>query len=102
MAQIERVQQAGILLSHVDTHKHAHMFPVVLRPLLRAAKACGISAVRNPFEPACLCHCGPGRRDFKLGKRFVQMTVLRSFAPGFRREVSDRECAPPTEPWACW
>ena len=26
--------------------------------------------------------------DFKVGKRFVQMTMLRSFAPGFRREVA--------------
>ena len=37
-AQIERMQAAGIQPSHFDTHKHAHMFPAVLRPLLRAAK----------------------------------------------------------------
>ncbi len=38
-AQIERIQQAGIQPSHFDTHKHAHMFPAVLRPLLRAARS---------------------------------------------------------------
>ncbi len=27
------------------------MFPHILRPVLRAAKSCGIRAVRNPFEP---------------------------------------------------
>jgi chitin disaccharide deacetylase len=50
-AQIRKIQSAGITLTHVDSHKHTHMFPQVLRPVLRAAKACGIGAVRNPFEP---------------------------------------------------
>lgn len=50
-AQIESLQQRGLRLTHIDTHKHTHMFPQVLRPVLRAARACGISRVRNPFEP---------------------------------------------------
>jgi hopanoid biosynthesis associated protein HpnK len=50
-AQIEALQSKGVRLTHVDTHKHTHMFPGVLRPVLRAAKAAGIRAVRNPFEP---------------------------------------------------
>lgn len=51
-AQITKLQKAGLTLTHVDTHKHTHMFPVVLRPLLRAARSAGIRVVRNPFEPA--------------------------------------------------
>lgn len=50
-AQIRKIQASGITLTHVDSHKHTHMFPHVLRPLLRAARASGIHAVRNPFEP---------------------------------------------------
>ncbi len=50
-AQIRRLQAAGLRVSHIDTHKHTHLFPRVLRPLLRAARACGIPAIRNPFEP---------------------------------------------------
>ncbi len=50
-AQIRKIQSAGIVVSHVDTHKHTHLFPKILRPLLRAAAACGIHAVRNPFGP---------------------------------------------------
>lgn len=50
-AQIRKIQSSGIKLAHVDSHKHTHMFPHVLRPILRAARACGIRAVRNPFEP---------------------------------------------------
>jgi predicted glycoside hydrolase/deacetylase ChbG (UPF0249 family) len=51
-AQIRRLQAAGLRVSHVDTHKHTHLFSGVLRPLLQAARACGIPAIRNPFEPA--------------------------------------------------
>lgn len=50
-AQIRRIQAMGIDVTHVDTHKHTHMFMPVLRPLLRAAVACGVRAIRNPFEP---------------------------------------------------
>jgi chitin disaccharide deacetylase len=50
-AQIRRLQQTGLRVSHVDTHKHTHLFPRVLRPLLQAARACGVPAIRNPFEP---------------------------------------------------
>ena len=51
VAQIRRLQSAGIHVTHVDTHKHTHMFVRVLRPLLRAARVCGVGAIRNPFEP---------------------------------------------------
>ncbi len=51
-AQIRRMQNAGITVTHLDTHKHTHIFPRVLAPLLRAALACGVRAIRNPFEPA--------------------------------------------------
>ena len=50
-AQIRRVQAAGVCVSHFDTHKHTHIFPKVLRPLLLAAAECGVRAVRNPFGP---------------------------------------------------
>ncbi len=52
IAQMRALQELGLQLTHIDTHKHTHMFPQVLRPLLRAARACGIHAIRNPFEPA--------------------------------------------------
>ena len=51
VAQIRSIQAAGVRVTHLDTHKHTHMFPRVLRPLLRAALQCGVRAIRNPFEP---------------------------------------------------
>lgn len=50
LAQIASLQARGLCLTHIDTHKHTHMFPRILRPVLRAARAAGIRCVRNPFE----------------------------------------------------
>jgi len=86
-AQFERIQAAGVQLSHFDTHKHAHMFPAVLRPLLRAAKAHGVAAVRNPFGQVWPLPWASLMRTSRLWKRFAQLSVLRNFAGNFRREV---------------
>lgn len=89
-AQIRKIQASGIAVSHIDTHKHTHLFPQILRPLLRAARECGIRAVRNPFGP---------RRPMKpsqllarpnLWTRYAEMKILRRFAGKFRA-AADRE-----------
>ena len=85
-AQILRLQQAGIHVTHVDTHKHTHMFPAVLDALLRAAETCGVRAVRNPFEPAWSLTATP-----KSGfVRKLQVRCLNSFRRNFRRQVRER------------
>jgi predicted glycoside hydrolase/deacetylase ChbG (UPF0249 family) len=86
-AQMERIQAAGVQVSHFDTHKHAHMFPAVLRPLLRAARACKVPAVRNPFGQVWPLPWSSVLRTRRLWKRFAQLNVLRNFATNFRQEV---------------
>ncbi|MGC2107869.1 MAG: ChbG/HpnK family deacetylase [Candidatus Korobacteraceae bacterium] len=87
-AQIDRIQGVGIQPSHFDTHKHAHMFPAVLRPLLRAARARNVSAVRNPFGQLWPLPLSSLLRTRLAWKRLAQLHVLRSFAAAFRREVA--------------
>ncbi|MGI9103480.1 MAG: carbohydrate deacetylase [Terriglobales bacterium] len=86
-AQIARLQSAGIHVTHFDTHKHTHLFPGVLRPLLQAAKACGIRAVRNPFEPHPLVRLRSVASAPKLLTRYVAVRTLRAMAAEFRRLV---------------
>lgn len=85
-AQIARLRACGLRLTHIDTHKHAHMFPAVLRPLLRAAKAAGIGAVRNPFEPAW----SRRRTAHASLLRRVQLSLLHRLEPAFRRIVAEQ------------
>ena len=86
-AQFLRIQAAGIALSHFDCHKHAHMFPAVLQPLLRAAKARGVRAVRNPFGRLFPLPIGLLLGSPKLWTRLAQMNLLRKFTANFQHEV---------------
>ena len=92
-AQIQKIQSAGITVSHFDTHKHAHMFPAVLRPLLRAAKNCGVPALRNPFPPFRALPEGTVLSRPGLWKRYAQVKALRGFAASFHRLVHDHGLA---------
>jgi predicted glycoside hydrolase/deacetylase ChbG (UPF0249 family) len=83
-AQIALLQKQGLQLSHIDTHKHTHMFPAVLRPVLRAAREAGIRAVRNPFEPAWSGRATP---HAPLLRR-IEVGALRRLEPAFRRIVA--------------
>lgn len=86
-AQMRKLQAAGIVLSHFDTHKHTHVFPPVLRALLRAARACGVPAVRNPFEPEAVIGMRGCFGSPKLMLRYGAVRALRSMAREFRRLV---------------
>jgi hopanoid biosynthesis associated protein HpnK len=84
-AQIALLQSKGVVLTHIDTHKHVHIFPAVLRPVLRAARAAGIHAVRNPFEPAWSRRTTP----HAPWMRRAEVSLLRLWEPAFRRIVAE-------------
>jgi len=86
-AQIRKIQAAGITLTHVDTHKHTHMFPHVLRPLIKAAQACGIRAIRNPFEPFRAWTASVASKP-GLWARAFEVTLLLKFANASRRIIA--------------
>jgi predicted glycoside hydrolase/deacetylase ChbG (UPF0249 family) len=97
-AQLAVVQEAGVQLSHFDTHKHAHMFPAVLRPLLRAARSRGVPAVRNPFGQVWpLPLSVRGRRGNDWRNLACCGPLLQTFAVKWPRRV----CAPRTARLAC-
>ena len=91
-AQIRKLQASGIPVTHLDSHKHTHLFPRVLRPLLRAAKSCGVRAIRNPFEriQGSQLAASPS-----LWRRWTEVGVLRSLARQFREAVQQAGIATP-------
>jgi hopanoid biosynthesis associated protein HpnK len=84
-AQIRKLQSHGIDVSHVDTHKHTHMFPAALRGVLRAARTCGVNAIRNPFDMVAANFV---RAQRGLWKRYAQVRTLRGLAGQFRKAVA--------------
>ena len=84
-AQIQYLQSRGLHVTHVDTHRHTHVFPSVLRPLLRGARACGIRSVRNPFEPIWAI-----RATASTGfVRAAQVSILRCLQSPWHRILAE-------------
>lgn len=45
--QIEKILNRGIILSHIDTHHHIHLFPLVLIAVIKVAKKYNIRKIRT-------------------------------------------------------
>jgi hopanoid biosynthesis associated protein HpnK len=88
-AQIGLLQSKGLKLTHIDTHKHTHMFPAVLRPVLRASRSAGIGAIRNPFEPAWAVRATAGAGM----ARCFEVSLLRKLESLCRRIIAEQGLA---------
>lgn len=87
VAQIRKIQAAGIQVTHVDTHKHTHLFPAILKAVVKAARICGVRAIRNPFVPASALRLRQFANQPELWKRYGQVRVLRTLAGRFRQRM---------------
>jgi chitin disaccharide deacetylase len=86
-AQIRKIQAEGISISHLDSHKHTHLFPAVLRPILRAARTCDVRALRNPFGPRRPLESNDLLVQPNLWIRYAEVRVLTALASKFRETV---------------
>ena len=84
-AQIQKLQRAGINITHLDTHKHTHLFSAVCRPLLQLAERLSIPAIRYPFEQEWSLALGHGNRTRRL-----QVKVLSPLKTRFERQPQIR------------
>jgi predicted glycoside hydrolase/deacetylase ChbG (UPF0249 family) len=77
-AQIHKLQRAGIPLTHLDSHKHTHLFPAIARPVFETAARLHVPAARNPFEPAWSTALSTAS-----AMRRLQLRILNTFGPAF-------------------
>lgn len=68
-AQIERALRAGIEPTHLDSHKHVHLFPPLLQPIVDLAREYHIGYVRLPVEKASI-------RSIKRGPAWLVLWTL--------------------------
>jgi len=50
-AQFQAFRDTGLVLDHVNCHKHMHLHPTIGRLLLKVGREYGLKAVRYPYEP---------------------------------------------------
>lgn len=83
-AQVQRVLNSGIQITHLDSHKHSATHPRVMEALARVATEFGIKCVRNPFESVFA-----GRLDsqpkWAYLKQFALSAAIAPAAIGFTR-----------------
>jgi len=87
VAQVGKMRAAGIEVSHLDTHKHTHIFPTVLRALIAAARICGVPAIRNPIVPPKAFPISSLIGRPGMWSRYAQVWLLRSLGPQFQKQV---------------
>ena len=51
-AQFEAFRATGLMLDHVNGHRHFHVHPVIAKCVLRIGRQFGVRAIRVPLEPA--------------------------------------------------
>lgn len=97
-AQVQRVVSAGITLSHLDSHKHSHTHPRVMKALGQVAAEFGIKSVRNPFEsviaPALTGPSARRRRGVYL-KQYAMSAAVSVRARAFKRLARDHGLSMP-------
>ena len=74
-AQVLKVKQCGIKVSHLDSHQHLHMLPQILKITMRIAKKYGIPVIRFPLESAQFYML----KRFGSYSRFFQLLILNWF-----------------------
>ena len=82
-AQVQRIVSAGIQPTHIDTHKHTHILPPVLRALCAVAREFRIPWVRLPVD-----YPMPQRGAFS---QHMAGLVMRRFSPSIAKTVATNQ-----------
>src|SRR5262245_13297844 len=67
-AQIERLRDSGVSLTHLDAHKHVHLYPPIFSVVARLAARFAVPVVRVPYERGSWLNAavwGWGRRNYR-------------------------------------
>jgi chitin disaccharide deacetylase len=87
--QIEKIRRAGIEPTHLDTHKHTHVHPVVMNAVGRIAREMGIQYVRNPVENLRDSWTGARNGANSRLRNLAAAATVRVLASGFATRCSE-------------
>ena len=79
--QLARLRDAGLVVTHIDSHRHAHCLPGVWSGVVRAAREARVGIVRVPLESL-----GMNATDVAAtGKKIALAATFHLVAPGAAR-----------------
>ena len=97
-AQIEKVQRAGIAVTHLDGHKHVHALPGIFPIVVRLTRRYGVGRIRPAVERA-LGLAGLLRRHAgaapMIVKQYVQARALTLLVMDWRDRLQQNGIASP-------
>jgi hopanoid biosynthesis associated protein HpnK len=78
-AQFVAFQRTGLVLDHLNAHKHFHLHPTVLALMLRIGREFGVPAIRLPREPLWFAARGSSPLGALAGRAFLDpwLALLR-------------------------
>jgi predicted glycoside hydrolase/deacetylase ChbG (UPF0249 family) len=76
-AQIEKIREAGIQPTHLDSHKHTHIAPQVFRAVVRLADEFNIPYVRLPLDASMSFARIPCVYASRFYRRFTKGLAVR-------------------------
>ena len=82
-AQFDRLQAAGIRPSHVDSHHHLHVHPVLFKILCKAARKRGVRWMRMPPGPFDGFFAWASRPEWAAFKTLEFFNARAALAMGF-------------------
>lgn len=103
-AQVQKVADSGIHITHLDSHQHMHIVPGIINITIDIAKEFGIKSVRIPAEPyfflggypgtpmRVIARCGLtclaqlARKKFRKGELAMPQNFFGMLAGGNMRE----------------
>ena len=79
-AQVARARDAGLRVTHLDSHQHVHLHPALLPAVLRVARRFGIGAVRGAARSVSGGGLRPGLIGLvsRLGSRRLRAAGVRT------------------------
>lgn len=87
-AQIERLRAAGLTLTHLDSHKHVHLYPPIFRLVVRLAIRFNIPTVRVPYEQPAMALLLRHRQDRAASRQACENVLMAPWARQAQRALA--------------
>jgi hopanoid biosynthesis associated protein HpnK len=91
-AQFEAFAATGLVLDHVNAHKHFHLHPSLLEMILRIGHEFGVRAMRLPSEPLWFSQGGAARIPAAIGAALLSpwLAIMRRRMKAYRVGHNDQ------------